>query len=143
MRGFLFKITTFTKTIATREYKAELPLQSEMLKSVIEDCVSGFTSYSYGEDKCLFLSELTNRTFVDMEREFNCPKPENLYHEMHCGSSVTNFLTHTARANTLMLYNWLNDHRLAKHNTKCPPGGVDRHEAIAFSYIRYALTSSS
>jgi hypothetical protein len=29
MRGFLFKITTFTETMATREEKAELPLQYE------------------------------------------------------------------------------------------------------------------
>jgi hypothetical protein len=69
-----------------------------MLKTGIDDCVSGFGSlYSFGEDKCSFLSELTDRTFVDMEKEFRCPKPENLYHEKHCGFPCHKFsYTHCA-----------------------------------------------
>jgi hypothetical protein len=108
-----------------------------MLKTVIDDCVAGFTSlYSFGEDKCSFLSELTDRTFVDMEKEFRCPKPENLYHEIHCGFPCHKFsYTHCACKHANALYNWLIHHRLAKLNTKCPPDGIDRHDASFLSAI--------
>jgi hypothetical protein len=73
-----------------------------MLKTVLDDCVSGFTSlYAHGEDKCSFLSEITNRTFVNMERKFRCPKPENLYQKYIADSLVTNSPILIVRANTL------------------------------------------
>ena len=52
------------------------------LKLILEEATAGYTHlYAYERDKCCFISEVTNRAFINLE-EFNCPAPPNLKHEM-------------------------------------------------------------
>ena len=105
------------------------------LKLILEEATAGFTHlYAYGQDKCTFLSELTNRTFINLE-EFNCPNPTNLKHEISCTFPCHKFNdVRCATKHAEAMFRWLMYHIQAKKNVRCPPV-PDRHSASFISAI--------
>ena len=105
------------------------------LKSILEEATAGYTHlYAYGQDKCSFLSDLTNRTFINLE-EFNCPTPTELKHAMSCTFPCHKFgNVHCATKHAEAMFRWLTYHIEAKKNVKCPPI-PERHSASFISAI--------
>lgn len=107
------------------------------LKTILEEAIAGHISlFAYDEDKCEVLSALCNRAFINLQKEFDCPKPENLYHHLHCGFPCHKFSnTHCACKHAHAMFNWLKYHKLKKLNTRCPSDSSNRHDASFVSAV--------
>jgi hypothetical protein len=54
------------------------------LATVLDEATARFIHlYAFGADKCAFLSDLINCTFINLE-EFRCPTPEKLEQHISC-----------------------------------------------------------
>jgi hypothetical protein len=100
------------------------------LSTVLSEAVAGYAHlYAYGETKCAFLSDLINRTFLNLEY-FKCPSAENLKPPKYqCGFPCHRFpsVRCTTRG-AQCLYEWLMHHFKTMSYVKCPPD-FSRHSA--------------
>lgn len=106
-----------------------------IFSTVLNEAVAGFTHlYAYGEEKCLFLEEITQRTFINLQ-QFQCPPPTGLKLKYHCILPCHKFNdVHCACKHAQALFKWIKYHMQAKQNVKCPLDS-NRHNSAFISAV--------
>jgi len=105
------------------------------LHTVKKAAVAGYIHlYAYGTAICEYLSNLIDRTFLNLE-EFNCRQPGDLKLEFSCSFPCHKFPNvHCATRTAHSLYKWLMYHFQTKANIKCPKD-FTRHSATFISAL--------